>query len=62
MIEPKFFAPAKLQRAASSLIFEATIVGKVATLGKTLALRSFQTSQETSMMRETSDFLCTPLE
>jgi hypothetical protein len=62
MIEPKFFAPAKLQRAASPLILDTTIVGIVATLRNSLALRSFQTSLDTSMMRETSDFRRTPLE
>jgi hypothetical protein len=35
MVELKFFAPAKLQRAASPLILETTIVGIVATLRNT---------------------------
>jgi hypothetical protein len=62
IIEPKFFAPAKLQRAASPLIFVTMIVGNVAMFWNTLALRLFQISHETSMMRVTRDFLRTPLE
>jgi hypothetical protein len=38
------------------------IVGNVATFCNTLALRLFQISHETSMMRVTRDFLRTPLE
>jgi hypothetical protein len=41
MIKPKFFAAAKLQKAASPLILDTTIVGIVVTLRNTLALRLF---------------------
>jgi hypothetical protein len=45
------------QRAASPLILVTTTYGKEAKLQKTPALRSFQITQEVSMMREAEDFL-----
>ena len=61
MIEPKCVAPAALQRAASPLILATTTIGMVETLRKTLALRSFQISQEVSMMSDAKDFHLVPL-
>jgi hypothetical protein len=57
MIELKCLAPAKLQSPASLLILDTTLEGMEAKLRNTLALRSFEISQEASMMREAKDFL-----
>uniref|UniRef100_A0A8R7V050 Uncharacterized protein n=1 Tax=Triticum urartu TaxID=4572 RepID=A0A8R7V050_TRIUA len=49
---PKFFAPAITHNLTSSLMFRTSTAVGVAELRKTLALRFFQISQETSIKRE----------
>jgi hypothetical protein len=50
-----------LQRVFFPLILVTTTDGKEAKLQKTLALRSFQITQEVSIMREAKYFLLVPL-
>ena len=54
-------APAVAQFAASIVILAKMINGNVEVLQKTLMFRSFQTSQETNMIKEAKPFLQLPL-
>jgi hypothetical protein len=57
----KSLAPAKHQARASSLILAMMTFVAEKWCRKTLALRSFQTSQEISMSKDAKAFLCWPL-
>jgi hypothetical protein len=61
MSNPKCFAPAMLQRDATTLIFAITKVDMVEVLRKILALLLFHISHEVSIMRDANDFLLVPL-